>query len=218
MATKSKRRPVVPAPTPAKKLPIWWIIGGLVGLALVAAIAVSISGEKTAASAAVEIGTPTVSGESLPPYSQEGADAAMGMVIPAVVGTDFDGEEVVIGPDIGPAGIAFLAHWCSHCRDEVPAVQAWLDGGAVPAAPIYSVATSIDKGRPNYPPWSWLRREGWSSPVLVDDAAQSVMQAFGGTGFPFWVFINERGEVVGRVAGDIGAAGVEAALQLAASG
>jgi hypothetical protein len=213
--SKSKKRPAAPAPPPAKKLPIAWILGGAVGLALVVAIAIGLSEET--AGAAVEIGSPTVSGDALPLFSADGADAAVGMQMPAVVGTDFDGQEVVIGPGNGPAAIVFLAHWCGLCQNEVPAIQGWLDGGATPAAPIYSVATGIDKARPNYPPWSWLEREGWTSPLLVDDAAQSIMRAFGGSGFPFWVFINEDGEVIGRVAGDIGVSGLQTALQLAVS-
>ena len=217
MATKSKKRPVAPKSPPAKKLPIWWILGGLVGIALIAAIAVSLSGETADPGVEVEMGSPTVSGDSLPPFSQGAADAAIGMQIPAVTGTNFDGQSVVIGPESGAAGIVFVAHWCSVCQQEVPAIQGWLDGGATPAVPIYTVATGIDRLKQNYPPWSWLEREGWTSPVLVDDAADSVMQAFGGTAYPYFVFVNDRGEVVGRTVGGIGADALAGALQFAAS-
>jgi hypothetical protein len=194
-----------------------WILGGLVGLALVAAIAVSLSGETADSTVAVEIGSPTISGDALPPATQDGTDAAIGMQIPAVVGTNFDGESVVIGPETGAAGYLFVAHWCSVCQVEIPDIQDWLEGGATPAAPIFTIATGIDELRQNYPPWSWLEREGWTSPVLVDDAASSVMQAFGGTAYPYFVFTNDRGEVVGRVLGGMGAASLEGALQFAAA-
>jgi hypothetical protein len=217
-AQSKKKRPAAPTPTPAKKLPVWWILGGLVGAALIAAIAVSLSGETKDASAAVKIGSPTVSGEALPTFiSQDAGDPAIGMRIPSVAGTNFDGESVVIGPDTGAFGILFVAHWCSVCQDEVPLIQNWLDGGATPAAPIYTVATGIDELRQNYPPWTWLAREGWTGPVLVDDAANSVMNAFGGPAYPFFVFVNARGEVVGRVVGALNEVALDGALQFAVS-
>ncbi|MDH3731187.1 MAG: TlpA family protein disulfide reductase [Acidimicrobiia bacterium] len=217
MSTKAKKRPNQPAPPPPpKKIPILWILGGLVGVALVGAIAVSLSGETSTSGAVIEIGSPTTSGDSLAPYVRGTSDPTIGSVIPTATGTDFDEAPVVIDPGDGAAGIVFLAHWCGHCQAEVPVVQDWLDGGAVPAARLLSVATSIDETRPNYPPWSWLDREGWTTPVLVDDAAGSVMRAFGGTEFPFWVFVNDAGEVVARVSGEIGAEALAGFLELAA--
>lgn len=219
MSTKKKPRgrqaPTPPAP---KKFPILWILGGLVGVALVGAIAVSLSGETSPSGAVVEIGSPTISGDLLAPYQRGTTDPTIGSVIPTASGTDFDEEPVVIAPGNGAAGIVFLAHWCSHCQAEVPRIQQLLDGGADLPAPLYSVATSISSTRGNYPPWSWLNREGWTTPVLVDDAAGSVMRAFGGTEFPYWVFVDDEGTVVARASGEIGTDVLTQFLQLAADG
>lgn len=214
MAAKPKSRQA-PAPQP-KKLPILGILAGVVGIALIVAIAISIAGSESKQNVAVEVGSPTVSG-ALPAFAAGGADAAVGSPIPEVSGTNFDGEAVTIGPGRGPAGIVFLAHWCGFCQEEVPAIQEWLDGGATPAAAIYTVATSIDELRPNYPPWSWLAREGWTSPVLVDDAFGSVMRGFGGSSFPYWVFFDGDGNVVARAEGAQGVDNVAALLELAAT-
>ena len=214
MAAKPKSRQ--PAAPQTKKLPILWILAGVVGIALVVAIAISIAGSESKQNVAVEVGSPNISG-ALPAFAAGGADAAIGSPIPEVSGTNFDGEAVAIGPGQGPGGIVFLAHWCGHCQTEVPAIQAWLDGGATPAAPIHSVATSIDELRPNYPPWSWLDREGWTSPVLVDDATGSVMRGFGGSAFPYWVFFDSDGNVVARAEGAQGVDTVAALLELAAT-
>lgn len=206
MATKRQPEP--------KKLPILPILGGVVGVALVVAIALSIAGSEPE-SAAVEIGSPTVTG-ALPAFDRNTADPAVGTAIPNAEGTDFDGNAVTLGPGDGPGGIVFLAHWCQHCQAEVPELQAWLDGGGTPAASIYSVATSIDPSRGNYPPWSWLEREGWTAPVLVDDNTGAVMRAFGGTAFPYWVFFDGAGNVVARAEGRLGADTVAQLLEMAA--
>lgn len=214
MATKTKKRPT-PAPPP-RKLPILPILGGVVGIALVVAIAISIASSEEARNAEVEIGSPTIAG-NLPEFDQGSEDPAVGLAIPAVESTNFDGDAVSLGPDSGAGGVVFLAHWCSHCRAEVPDVQEWLDGGAEPAAPLYSVATGINPNQANYPPWAWLEREGWTQPVLADDAGQSIMRAFGGSSFPYWVFFDDDGTVVARVAGRIGVDTLDGLLSLAAN-
>jgi hypothetical protein len=68
---------------------------------------------------------------------------------------------------------------------------------------LYSVSTGVDPSQPNYPPAEWLRREGWSVPVLVDDPVGSAAEAYGLTGFPFFVFVDGDGDVVSRAAGEL---------------
>ena len=82
-------------------------------------------------------------------------------------------------------------------------MQALVDAGCVPEnVDVYSIATGIDSGRPNYPPEAWLEREGWTSPVVVD-TRDEVAEAYGLTGFPFWVFVNSDGSTALRVGGRI---------------
>jgi hypothetical protein len=77
---------------------------------------------------------------------------------------------------------------------------------------FYSVSTSVDAGLSNYPPSEWLKREGWTLPVVVDDTASSTAEAFGMSGTPFWVFVNSDGTVAARAAGAIGVTGIESHL------
>ena len=164
--------------------------------------------------AGAEVGTPSVTGTLLAPLLNQRPDPAIGVQIPSVTGADFEGNAVSIGPDDGAQAIVFLAHWCSHCQAEVPAVQEWIDAGATPdGVRLVSVATAMDDTRPNYPPSAWLDREGWTPPIVVDDEAQSVMQAFGGTAFPFWVFVSEDGTVAARAAGELGVETLAAAFE-----
>jgi thiol-disulfide isomerase/thioredoxin len=131
-------------------------------------------------------------------------DPAFGLAAPTVVGADYGGNEVRIEDDGRSKAIVFLAHWCQFCQAEVPSVQAWLDAtGGVEGVDMYSVATAVNSARSNYPPSTWLESEGWTVPIIRDDAASSVLDAYGNGAFPYWVFTNSDGTVALRIEGSI---------------
>ena len=152
----------------------------------------------------------TISGEDLPAMADSGvpaagADEAVGLAVPKLVGQSFDGSDVTIdGSDGNPKMVVFLAHHCPHCQAEVPVIQQWIDdGGAPEGLEIYGVATGQDPSRPNYPPSDWLKSEGWSSPVLADDDAQSAAQSWGLSGYPYFVMVDADGNVWQRASGEL---------------
>jgi hypothetical protein len=149
---------------------------------------------------------PVITGEALPAYVADAADAAIGRPIPAVSSASGG-----ISATDGTAKILlFLAHWCVHCQNEVPVVQDWIDRGGLPAdIDLISVSTSIDASRPNYPPGDWLAREGWTAPTIVDPQ-NTVAQAYGLTAFPFFVFVHADGTVAFRVTGELSINNLEA--------
>ncbi|GBC87267.1 Sporulation thiol-disulfide oxidoreductase A [bacterium HR12] len=176
---------------------------GLVGAVVVAGVVALVAAGRSENQRPAPEGRVTVTGDALPAYA-EGSDPAVGLPAPALQGRDFEGRPISIGDDGRPKVIVFLAHWCPHCQREVPLVQGWLDREGMPAGvDLYSVATAIDPTQPNYPPDDWLRREGWTVPVLVDDDEGSAAEAYGVTGFPFFVFIDARGNVASRAAGEL---------------
>lgn len=180
-----------------------YIIGIAGGLVVVLLIAAVIFGNNEVGA---EYGSPTVTGDPLPQMGAVAIDtSATGLTAPSVVGADFDGTEVTIDAGDGRAkGIVFLAHWCSHCQEEAPRVQTWLDsGGGVDGVDLYSVATSINSGRENYPPSAWLDSIGWTVPTVVDDKELSTLIAYGAGGFPYWVFLNADGTVALRTSGQL---------------
>ncbi len=186
-----------------KSFPVLGIVFGGIALLLVAAIV--LSPEESIGSGG-EYGEPTVSGSALPPM--EGgvavveADEAIGVVAPEVDGQNFDDSTVSISHDGTPKAIVFLAHWCSHCQAEVPRVQSWLDAtGGVAGVDVMSVTTSASSGQANWPPSSWMDRENWSPANIRDDADSSVLRAYGGSSFPYWVFLNGDGTVAFRRSG-----------------
>ena len=161
-----------------------------------------------------------ITGEPLPLVADSGEDPAVGLTPPQVVGVDFAGNEVVLGDGTGPQAIMFVSHWCPHCQDEVPAVQAWVDEtGGVEGVEIIAVSTAVVPDRPNYPPSEWFAAEAWSSPVLADDMEAPSFIAYGGQAIPFWVFIDGAGKVYHRIEGGVDLVTLESVLNdLAATG
>lgn len=188
---------------------------GLAALTLAAGLMTLMAacGEAADGGDAMVVRDPEITGDALPSYAPAGPDGAIGRPAPEVRGTDFDGHAVAIANDGRLKAVVFVAHWCPHCQEEIPDVQAWIDAGGKPTSvDIYAVATAIDEARSNYPPDAWLEREGWTSPVLVD-TNDTVLRAFGLTAFPTWVFISADGTVALRVAGALGATQLTALFQ-----
>lgn len=205
----------------------WLLVVGVAAIVLAAVAAIALrGGEATpaptspagpASTASLPVGgTPVgdlVTGTPLPPLGQ-GADPAVGSPIPAVDGRAYDGTPISFGSGNGrPMVILFLTHWCGHCQAEVPRVQAWLDANGQPAGvDLYAVSTATDSSLPNFPPDSWLEREGWTVPTVVDDTQSSIAQAYGLSGFPFWTFVDGDGRVSLRAAGELTIEQLEAIL------
>ncbi|HEX2767011.1 MAG TPA: TlpA disulfide reductase family protein [Candidatus Limnocylindria bacterium] len=189
------------------------VAGGVLALAVVAAVialVVATQAPKVAQPAA----NVTISGEALPPMTPDGEDPAIGMRIPTLSGTGIDGQPMTISPDEGPMVIVVLAHWCPHCQAELPRLVDWLEEhGAPDGVRVVGLTTGIDATRPNYPPSTWLEREGWTEPTLVDDAGSRALQALGVSSFPGFVAVDEDGRVVERRTGEIGGEAFGALLE-----
>jgi thiol-disulfide isomerase/thioredoxin len=185
------------------------IIGGVVGLALVVVLALAIAGEEPV-DASIGYGDPVVTGDPLPIFDPTAAaDPVVGLTAPSAVGADWDDNEVKIEADGRAKIVVFLAHWCPHCQAEVPVVQTWLDEGNLPDdVDMYSVVTSTDRLRPNWPPQDWLEEEGWTVPALMDNEIGTVAVNFGMSGTPFYVVLDGDNNVIRRASGEIGTAGL----------
>jgi thiol-disulfide isomerase/thioredoxin len=158
-------------------------------------------------------GAVTVDGAALP--EGEGQDdPAVGTKVPALRGTDYDGEPVTITPgEDGPMMIVVMAHWCPHCNREVPLLLEWEASGDVPdGLSVVGVSTAVSADRPNFPPSEWLADLGWDWPVLADDVVQHGAVALGTTGYPYMVFVGADGDVLARYSGELP---IEAVQQLA---
>ena len=165
-----------------------------------------------------EVRAVEVIGDPLPEYagSIEG-DPAVGMIAPGLVGEDYTGAPVVAahGTD-RPTLVVFLAHWCPHCNDEVPELNALRDAGRWPAGlDIVAVSTAVAPDRPNFPPSRWIVEKDWTYPVIADELDMGIESftaatAYGVTGFPFMTLVGSDGTVLARWSGSAGADAIEA--------
>ena len=146
-----------------------------------------------------------MSGTALPTFdSSNPNDPAVGMTIPTVTGKSFDGTPVTIQPTGTPQMLMFVAHWCPHCQREVPLVSDWMKKGGLPAGvQLTTVATGTSSDAPNYPPSAWLEKNDWPSPIMADSANSDAANAFGLASYPYFVFVDGNGKVVGRTSGEI---------------
>jgi len=146
----------------------------------------------------------------LPPFEQGQPDAALGVVLGDVTGTEYyTNEEITFDPTDGTSRAWLIwAHWCPHCQRELPAVTEWYGENAdtYPNVELVSVTSSIDPSRGN-PLEPYLDDLQTPFPVLVDDDL-SLAEQFGLNAFPFWVFTSPDGTTVLRVAGDLDVASV----------
>jgi thiol-disulfide isomerase/thioredoxin len=203
--TKPKSKAVARA---RKKQPPWlWI--GVAVLVLVLAVAAVVSSGGSgdgdpSAEGLEQIRPVTVTGTALPEYEPGGADPAVGQPIPEVKGQSFDGSPVTIGNDGRSKLIVFVAHWCPHCQKEIPLLADWLKSNSLPeGVDLYTVSTGVTDKRPNYPPSTWLKKEGWTAKTLADSGEQQAADAFGLSAFPYFVAVDSSGKVVARTSGEI---------------
>ena len=148
----------------------------------------------------IETGTVEIIGEALPP------DESVGHVAPGFKAQPNTSAEMVeIKPGDGTVRlIGFFAHWCPHCQREVPRVAGWLNENPLPSGvEVVAVSTSVREGTPNYPPSEWFETENWPTQVLVDSEEKSIAEAYGLTGFPFWVLVDGEGTVIHRSSGEL---------------
>jgi thiol-disulfide isomerase/thioredoxin len=186
----------------AKTLLIW-LGGAVVVIGLIAVVLSSGASPGGAADHPDLQGAPVVTGHSLEPLAQGvQVDPEAGSPVPTVVGADFESNPVSIDNNGKAKMIIFLAHWCPNCQAEVPEVTRWLAENEVPDnVEILSVATSITRGRDNFPPSDWLEDENWPVPVLLDSATSEVGVAYGVSLFPLWAMVGPDGNLIQRVSG-----------------
>lgn len=144
----------------------------------------------------------TTGPEKIAPIPESGADTEIGKVVPTINAQNFNGEDVTIAPG-KPYVLAFIAHWCPHCQREVPLIVGLHNDNKLPAdVEFYGIATSTDEKRPNYPPSKWLSKEEWPWKTVADDKTNTLLDKFGGAGFPYLIYVNADGTIASRTSGE----------------
>ena len=181
-----------------------FIIAGAVVLVLGLAIAIGVTLSSEPVAAGLPEGEISVVGDSLPQYAGENDDnVALGLAAPTFSAPDQNSEIFQLEKNGNSKALLFLAHWCGYCQQEVPVVQRFIDSNGVPPGiDVIAIATSIDRGRDNYPPQEWLQREGWSE-TQIYDLDREIGEAYGLNAFPYWVFLDKDLNVLARRTGNL---------------
>ena len=181
-----------------------FIIAGAVILVLGLAIAIGVTLSSEPVAAGLPEGETNVTGDLLPEFAGENDDnIALGLAAPMFSAPNENSEIVSLEKNGNAKALLFLAHWCGYCQKEVPVVQGFIDSAGVPpGVDVIAIATSIDRGRENYPPQKWLADEGWSELQLYD-LEREIGTYYGLNAFPYWVFLDKDLNVVARQTGNI---------------
>jgi thiol-disulfide isomerase/thioredoxin len=184
------------------------IIAIIIGGAAIVAISSSGSDSNTSSGNISEFSEVTVTGDALPAFdsASTAVDTAIGMPAPIVSGKGFTGTEITTDGAGTPTMLVFLAHWCQFCQREVPLLVQWEKDGKTPTGiDVIAVATGTDPANPNFPPSEWLAREEFPAlwPVIADSADRKAADAFGLSGYPYFVLIDAQGNVFKRLSGEI---------------
>jgi thiol-disulfide isomerase/thioredoxin len=182
------------------------IIAIIIGGAAIVAISSSGSESNTSSANISEFSDVTVTGDALPGFDSASTDASIGMTAPIVSGKGFTGTEITTDGAGTPTLLVFLAHWCQFCQREVPLLVEWEKDGKTPTGvDVIAVATGTDPANPNFPPSEWLAREEFPAlwPVIADSADKKAANAFGLSGYPFFVLVDAQGKVFTRLSGEI---------------
>jgi hypothetical protein len=162
-----------------------------------------------------------VIGTKLPQSAKIGApdDPAIGKTAPTLKGVSLGGKKITVANDATPRVVLFLSHACPHCQAEVPEIVKLARQGKLDGIDLDTVTTNTTKQLPNWPPSKWLKASKWPfRPVLADDSKLRAFRGFGGSAFPYFVFVDADGKVVARAQGELPAATITAAVADLAAG
>lgn len=125
---------------------------------------------------------------------------AAGEVVPDFSAPDLEGGTFAWSDYQGrPTVLAVWAAWCPHCQKELPVLA---DVAADhPDVELVSVVTSIGQ-QPGPTPEEYMAEEGLTFPVAVDDAKNTLGQAFGIQSFPTTYWVGADGKVVQVTVGE----------------
>ncbi len=216
--TQKTSRPAAPAnrkggqPTTRRRLPLVAVLIAVVAVVLLGAIVITTLGDDDTAeqpasgTGVAEVQPVTVTGDPLTEFPGNGGDdPSIGATAPVVDGKGFDGTPQSIGGATGrPSLVVFVAHWCPHCRAEIPRLVEWRADGTIPEdIDLVAVSTAVESEAPNYPPSAWLDEVGWQDGLLVDDADGTAAGVYGLPSYPYFVALDAEGRVVLRATGEL---------------
>ena len=142
-----------------------------------------------------------ITGEPLPTPEAGASDNSLGKSVPRIDGKTFGSRSISIKPG-KPTLVVAINRADADVQAEVEALVQWHHAYLTPEAlNVITLVTGPDRDGAADPVSSWLVREEWPVPVLVDDAASSAAAALGFLATPAFLIVGTDGIVRFRALG-----------------
>jgi hypothetical protein len=191
---------------PAGQRRILWVALGVVVAAVVAVIVVVVATGDSGAPKRItllQVQPVKISGEPLPVPEVGAPDNAAGKAVPRIDGRTFGSRSISIKAG-KPTLVVAINRADPDVEAEVKALVQWHHAELTPTAlNVVTLVTGPGRDTASDPVSSWLVREEWPFPVLVDDANSSAAAALGFLGTPAVLLVDKDGVVKYRVLGAI---------------
>lgn len=131
---------------------------------------------------------------------------------PVLAGPTLDGGQASLSDSEGePVLVVFWAHWCPHCRAEMPVLQRLYEDGKID---MLTVTTAIEPGTgpAGYrTPEEFVESVGLTAPALADPTGEHA-ESWRVEAFPTLYFVDSEGQVAEIMSGEVPAEDVLAAF------
>lgn len=199
-------RPVPPR-DPAVQRRVVLIALGVVVLAAIAAVVAIVTtrddSPTTSSKDLKQVQSVEVVGEPLPSPQPGTSDNSVGLPVPQINGKTFGSRSISIKKG-KPTLVIGINRADPDVQGEVEAIVQWHHAYLTPSKlNVVTVITGPGRDTATDPVSSWLVREEWPFPVLVDDAAGTAASALGFVATPGIMLVDPDGVVVFRVLGPL---------------
>ena len=185
---------------------ILWVALGVVVAAVVAVIVVVLATGDSGTPKRItllQVQPVKISGEPLPAPEAGAPDNAAGKPVPRIDGKTFGSRSISIKAG-KPTLVIAINRADPDVEAEVKALVQWHHAELTPTAlNVVTLVTGPGRDTASDPVSSWLVREEWPFPVLVDDANSAAAAALGFLGTPAILIVDKDGVVRYRVLGAI---------------
>jgi len=142
-----------------------------------------------------------ITGEPLPTPEAGASDNSLGRSVPRIDGKTFGSRSIALKPG-KPTLVVAINRADADVQAAVEALVQWHHAELTPEAlNVITLVTGPDRDGAADPVSSWLVREEWPFPVLVDDAVSSASRALGFLATPAFLIVGTDGVVRFRALG-----------------
>lgn len=201
---KQQSQPAQPEDTVGAQRRVLWVAVGVVIAAVVAVVVILAAtggSDSPKHITLLQVQPVSISGDPLPTPEAGAPDGAPGKAVPRIEGRTFGSRRISIKPG-KPTLVVAINRADPDVEGEVKALVGWHHADQTPAAlNVVTLVTGPGRAEASDPVSSWLVREEWPFPVLVDDENSSAAAALGFVSTPGILIIDADGVAQYRVLG-----------------